>query len=93
MTKKISLASLMAIVLLMALTFTNSTFSEASGQVEKLGAPFVFFTASDGGEVIENQQFALLPFLADLAICFVASMGILMLGSLLSVRKKTAVTA
>ncbi|MFY8127670.1 MAG: hypothetical protein ACOVMM_04785 [Chitinophagaceae bacterium] len=93
MTKKISFASLMAIALLMVLTVTNSTFSSASGQVEKLGAPFVFFTASDGGEIIDNQQFSMLAFLADLAICFVASMGILMLGSLFTVRKKTAVVA
>jgi len=93
MTKKISLASLMAIAILMILTFTNSTFSDGSGQVEKLGAPFVFFTAIDGGEVIDNQQFSMLAFLADLAICFIASMGILMLGSIFSIRRKSPVTA
>lgn len=81
----------MAIAILMILTFTNSTFSDGSGQVEKLGAPFVFFTASDGGEVIDNQQFSMIAFLADLTICFIGSLGFLLLISTLSVRRNTVV--
>lgn len=93
MTKKISLASLMAIALLIALTITNSSFANESGQVEKIGAPFVFFTAADGGEVIENQQFSLPAFLADLGICFFVSFGLLIISSALNVARKKPLVA
>jgi len=76
MKHKVSISSLVSIVLFMVITFvtakTQTTFSEG----DKLGWPFVFFSASNNHDLVTDQAFNALYLVLDLAISFIVGFGI-----------------
>lgn len=93
MNKNLSLTSLLAIAMFLVSTFLTSKFQTSFGETDKFGFPFVFFSASSGSEVVNNQSFSILSFISDLAIYFAIAYGLVSLLSLLKVERKTPATA
>jgi hypothetical protein len=93
MNKKISLTSLLAVAIFMAITFVTSNFNSAFGEMDKLGYPFVFFSSNSNIEFADNQSFSLIKLLANFIICFGVSYGLVSLFSLFKIDRKKAVTA
>ena len=85
MKKNFSFTSLIAVGLFMTSTFVTSKFQTAFGDVDKFGFPFVFFSAQNEGEVMQNKVFSLFALMADTAIYFTIAFAIMSLISLLKV--------
>lgn len=93
MNKNLSLTSLLAVALFMLSTFVTANFNTSFGELDKLGYPFVFFSASSNREFSDNQSFFALGLLANLAICFILAFGLRSLFSLLKVDRTKEATA
>ena len=85
MKKNFSLISLIAVGLFMISTFVTSKFQSAFGDADKFGFPFVFFSAQNTGEVLENKMFSFFSLLADFTIYFIIAYAIASLISMLKV--------
>jgi hypothetical protein len=88
MRKNFSIISLVAVGLFMISTFATSKFQTAFGDADKFGFPFVFFSAHNAGEVLENKAFSFAAIFADIAIYFTIAYAIVSLVSLLKVDRK-----
>lgn len=94
MKNKYSIISLIAVGLLVVSTFATSKFQTGFGEADKFGFPFVFFSADNTGELVENKVFTVEFLLANFAIYFAISYAIVSLIGMLKVEreKKTTTT-
>ncbi|MEI6185122.1 MAG: hypothetical protein WCP65_06290 [Bacteroidota bacterium] len=68
--KKISISTLLSVVLFFVLIVATSKFQTTYHEGDKFGWPFVFFSAYNNHEFVTDQSFSILNFVLDLAVCF-----------------------
>lgn len=88
MKKLLSRTLLLAVGICTASTFATCKFNSGLGQIDKFGFPFTFFSANNEGEIIQNSYFSGAALFINFLICFVISITIFGLISLLKVEKK-----
>ena len=74
--KKISLLTLLSVVLFLVLIITTSKFQTSYHEGDKFGWPFVFFSAYNNHEFVTDQSFSFTGLLLDLALCFGLGFGV-----------------
>lgn len=55
----------------MVVTFITGSFQQGLGSEDKIGYPFVFFSAFNEGEVLQNKYFSLIALVIDFLIYFI----------------------
>jgi hypothetical protein len=89
MNRKLSLTSLIAMVLFMTATFATKSQTSYVG-ADEFGFPFTFFSAANNAELVTEINFNILALIGNLGICFAIGYGVVALLSLLKVEKKAA---
>lgn len=92
MKNKYSLISLIAVGLFMISIFVTSKFQSGFGQADKFGFPFVFFSAENVGEMVENKNFTPEFLLVDFAIYFAIAYAVVSLIAMLKVERNNKIT-
>jgi hypothetical protein len=92
MRKKLSLTFLITMASFMIATFVTCKFQSGYGNEDKIGYPFVFFSAYNEGEVFKNKFFSIAAFTVDFSIYFIISLIIVTIISMLKVNKGNSVS-
>lgn len=76
MKKKLSFSIMMSVIVFLVLIISTSSFQTEYHVGDKFGWPFVFFTAFNNHEFVTDQNFSVINFVLDFAICLVATIGL-----------------
>jgi len=74
--KKISISTLLSVVLFFVLIIATSKFQTTYHEGDKFGWPFVFFSAYNNHEFVTDQSFSFLNLFLDLVLCFFFGFGV-----------------
>lgn len=84
---------MIAMILFMTATYFTTQSQTSVAAVDKFGFPFTFFSATNNGETINETNFSVLGLVANLAICFIISFGVITILSIFKVEKKKTIIA